>query len=104
MQLDREVFARGRLIAKPFGKIPEPTIFTGIHRLGLDKKRDGLIYIPSGYDPKKPTAMAVMLHGAGGDAEHGISLIRHLADEGNVILLAPISRGVSWDIISSDSF
>ncbi|MEJ7682241.1 MAG: alpha/beta hydrolase-fold protein [Segetibacter sp.] len=45
-----------------------------------------------------------MLHGAGGDAEHGMSLIRHLAGEANLILLAPKSRGDSWDIISYDRF
>lgn len=104
MQINREVFARGRLIAKPAEKSYENTFSTGLHSLGLDSKRDGLIYIPPGYDPGKPTPMAMMLHGAGGDAEHGMSLIRHLADEANIILLAPISRSGSWDIISYDRF
>ncbi len=104
MQIDREAFARGRLGAKPVGKDPKQTVLPGLQALGLDYKRDGLIYIPPGYNPATPVALAVMLHGAGGDAEHGMSLIRHLADDANIILLAPISRGPSWDIISFDRF
>ena len=104
MQINREVFGRGRLIAKPVEKTPENLFSTGLHSLGLDRNRDGLLYIPSRYDPNKPTPMAVMLHGAGGDAEHGMSLISHLADDANIILLAPFSRSASWDIISSNRF
>lgn len=33
-----------------------------------------------------------------------MSLIRHLADEANIIVLAPISRSSSWDIISFNRF
>lgn len=104
MQIDREAFARGRLIARPGKKIVEKSFSSGLHSLNLDKNRDAIIYIPAGYDAAKPTPLAVMLHGAGGDAEHGMSLIRHLADEANIILLAPIARGASWDIISFDRF
>ncbi len=104
MQIDREAFARGRLIARPGEKVSKQIVSPGLQPLGLDRKRDGLIYIPSGYNPSAPAPLAVMLHGAGGDAEHGMSLIRHLADEANLILLAPKSRGGSWDIISCDRF
>jgi len=104
MQPDREAFTRGRLTAKPGKKIAGQITQTGLQALGLDNKRDGLLYIPPGYNSDKPAALAVMLHGAGGNAEHGISLIRHLADDGNIILLAPVSRSSSWDIISYDRF
>jgi predicted esterase len=104
MQVNREAFAHGRLIAKPGNTIGEKTFSPGLQPLGLDHKRDALIYIPSGYDQEKPTALAVMLHGAGGDAHHGMSLIRHLADEANIIILAPMSRSGSWDIISYERF
>ena len=104
MQINREAFARGRLTAKPGKEIAEQTVLPGLQALGLDNKRDGLIYIPPGYNPTTPTPLAVMLHGAGGDAQHGMSLIRHLADAANIILLAPISRSGSWDIISYDRF
>jgi phospholipase/carboxylesterase len=46
----------------------------------------------------------VMLHGAGGSAEQGLSLLRGYADEQNIILIAPASRSYSWDIIASDAF
>ncbi|WP_242689315.1 alpha/beta hydrolase-fold protein [Pedobacter sp. SYSU D00535] len=45
-----------------------------------------------------------MLHGAGGTAEHGISYLRKYADELNIILLAPVSRDYSWDIIADEGF
>lgn len=104
MKTDREAFALGRLIAKPAKTMSENTFSPGLQAIGLDSKRDGLIYIPPGYNPNKPAALAVMLHGAGGDAEHGMSLIRHLADDAGIILLAPMSRSGSWDIISYDRF
>ncbi len=104
MQENREIFARGRLVAKPGIKTGQNTFSTGLQALQLDPKRDALIYIPPGYNPATPTPLAVMLHGAGGDAQHGMSLIRHLADDANIILLAPISRSGSWDIISYDRF
>ena len=39
------------------------------------------------------------LHGAGGDARSGISDVLDLADEAGLILLAPESRGRSWDVL-----
>jgi phospholipase/carboxylesterase len=43
------------------------------------------------------------LHGAGGNAAHGISYIQEYADANNIILLSPASHDYSWDIIASDS-
>lgn len=45
-----------------------------------------------------------MLHGANGNAEHGLSLLRAYADEYNIILIVPVSRDYSWDIISRNFF
>lgn len=104
MQINRQAFARGRLTAKPGIQVSGLPVSPGLQALGLDDKRDGLLYIPPGYNPATPAPLAVMLHGAGGDAQHGMSLIRHLADAANLILLAPISRSGSWDIISYDRF
>ncbi|MDP9391852.1 MAG: phospholipase [Actinomycetota bacterium] len=39
------------------------------------------------------------LHGAGGDAEAGLALLRPLAEERGLLLLAPASRGATWDAI-----
>jgi predicted esterase len=40
-----------------------------------------------------------MLHGAGGDSEHGLSFLQEFADESNLILVAPESRRNTWDVI-----
>jgi predicted esterase len=71
----------------------------GLHRLGIDRARDALLYVPSGYRADRPAPLAVMLHGAGGDAPHGLSLLHALADAANVVVLAPPSRRDSWDVI-----
>jgi phospholipase/carboxylesterase len=55
--------------------------------------------VPKTYIDEKPSPLAVMLHGAGGDAYHGLSLLRDVADANNLLLLAPVSRHGSWDII-----
>jgi predicted esterase len=39
----------------------------------------------------------VTLHGAGGDAEAGLALWQPLADVHQLVLLAPESRGSTWD-------
>jgi phospholipase/carboxylesterase len=41
----------------------------------------------------------LLLHGAGGDARGGLSLLQGFADESNLILVAPDSRGRTWDFI-----
>ena len=71
----------------------------GAQRLGLDAARDAWLYVPAGYTPGRPARLAVMLHGAGGRAEYTLSLLRPLADESNLILLAPQSRAATWDVI-----
>lgn len=77
---------------------------TGVQPLQLGSMRDGFIYIPNGYTYDKPTALAVMLHGAGGMADHGLDLLMPYADDHHMILLAPASRGETWDIIARGSF
>jgi phospholipase/carboxylesterase len=42
------------------------------------------------------------LHGAGGDARSGISHFLHLVDAAGVVLLAPESRGRTWDVLVGD--
>jgi len=40
-----------------------------------------------------------MLHGAGGESRHGLVLLQALADQAGLVLLAPDSRGPTWDVI-----
>jgi phospholipase/carboxylesterase len=104
MLTERDLFKKARLIAQPGTKLPDPMAPTGLHAFQLDKQRDGLLYVPPGYATNQPAPLALMLHGAGGDAEHGLSLLRPLADAAHIILVAPVSRSHSWDIINFDRF
>lgn len=89
--------AQGRLLARP--KRPTGTAKIGLQPLGLDGKRDGFLYVPTGYKADRSAPIVLMLHGAGGNAAHGLAPFRDLADASGVILLAPDSRGPTWDII-----
>ena len=100
----RDTYNTGRLTARPKSVPPTQAFSTGVQSLGLASRKDGLLYVPVNYAPSRPAALAVMLHGAGGNAEHGLSLLRGYADEQNIILVAPASRLGSWDIIAGDAF
>ena len=88
---------QGRLLARP-GQPAGPAPL-GLQPLGLDGPRDGLLYVPAGYQPDRPTPLVLMLHGAGGNAHHALDPLRHLADAAGLILLAPDSRRQTWDVI-----
>jgi phospholipase/carboxylesterase len=75
---------------------------TGLQPLGLDAVRDALLYVPKTYDPARPARLAVMLHGAGGNADGGLRLLQRWAEDRRVILLAPASRGRTWDAIRGE--
>jgi phospholipase/carboxylesterase len=88
----------GRLLARPAppdAKAPP----AGLRQLGLGTGRDGLLYVPAGYESTENAPLALMLHGAGGDARSGISHFLDLADEAGLVLLAPESRGRTWDVL-----
>jgi predicted esterase len=66
--------------------------------------KDSLLYVPQQYSADKAAPLALMLHGAGGDAHHGLSYLQSYADTHNIILVAPASREQSWDVITSRGF
>jgi phospholipase/carboxylesterase len=74
------------------------SIGRGEHPLDLEGGRDGLLYVPRSLQPGLPTPVAVMLHGAGGTAD-AMRFSFALADEFGVPVLAPDSRGRTWDVI-----
>jgi|SRR5579884_28528 len=91
------VAAEGRLLARAapvVGSAPR-----GLQRLGLDTRRDGLLYVPVDYEPSRPAPLVLMLHGAGGSAQHGLHPFQGLANRYGLILLAPDSRDSTWDVI-----
>jgi phospholipase/carboxylesterase len=92
---------QGRLAARPRPSLQAVTTApaAGQQRLELDAGRDGLLYLPAGYRADRPAPLALMLHGAGGNGQHGLSLLLDLADEAGLILLAPESRRQTWDVL-----
>lgn len=70
----------------------------GEHRLGLGGERDGLLYVPPA-SSGRPAPLALLFHGAGGDARMALELLVPLADDAGLILLAPDSRGATWDVL-----
>jgi len=85
--------ARPERIAGPGAAKP------GRQPLGLDGRRDGAILVPDGLDPAKPAPLIVALHGAGGIASHIVDLVAPQAQQHGIIVLAPESRGQTWDVI-----
>ncbi len=90
-----------RLTARP--GVPTEPGKAGFKHLRLRNKRQGLLYVPE-TAIGKPTALVVMLHGAGGNAEQGLGLLNDLANQAGFILLAPESQKTSWDIISDSRY
>jgi len=92
--------AGGRLTARP--GTPTGTITLGEQPLSLGDGRDGLLYVPVGYLAAKPAPLVLMLHGATGSARGALRPFRQLADEAGLVLLAPESRGTTWDAIRNE--
>lgn len=89
--------SKGQLLSRP--KSSTATVTLGLHPLRLDEQRDGFIYVPKTYRVDRPAPLVLMLHGAGGNAEGALKILRHLADPFEMILLAVDSRRQTWDII-----
>lgn len=98
--LDALAAGQGRINARPAeaAEAVEPGS-AGQQPLGLDERRDGLLYVPDGYDPARPAPLILMLHGAGGTGERALARLRRLADGRGLILLSPDSRSQTWDVL-----
>ena len=87
----------GRLQARP-----APTTSAGppgLRPLRLGAARDATLYAPPAVAEGRLLPLAVLLHGAGGHAEHGLGLLRHAADAAGLLLVAPASTGRTWDVL-----
>lgn len=88
----------GRLRARPaVGSSGTGPI--GLRPLVLPAARDGYLYVPATYRAIRPAPLVLLLHGAGEDARDGLALLREQADEAGLVLVAPNSRGPTWDVI-----
>src|SRR6478609_7423451 len=83
----------GRLTARPRPNVG--TSAEGDQPLGLDRGRDGVLRLPP--TARGPLPLFVMLHGAGGSGQGVIRRVAQAADEAGVAVLAPDSRGSTWD-------
>ncbi|WP_210479330.1 alpha/beta hydrolase [Naasia sp. SYSU D00948] len=81
--------------ADPAEQFPGP----GTHALGLDPERDALLHVPAGIQQDRAAPLVVSLHGAGGDAWAGVALLQGQGDGRGLLLLAPASRGSTWDAV-----
>jgi phospholipase/carboxylesterase len=92
---------RGRLVAR-VPKTPPPAAppASGRTPLGLGAEgRDGLLYVPA--ERPTPAPLLLLLHGATGSAQGVTSRLDVFkrADELGFVVLAPDSRGRTWDVI-----
>jgi phospholipase/carboxylesterase len=92
--------AGARLTARPpaVGAVmahPEP----GVRVLDLGPGNQVLLRVPPGTGDGAPVPLVVTLHGAGGDARAGLAPLVAPADAHRLLLLAPASRGSTWDVV-----
>jgi phospholipase/carboxylesterase len=87
----RAAAAQGRLTARPAKTLEERSRAVGRRRLGR-----ALLYVPPAGDARQ---LVVVLHGATESAEDAFALFRPYADQAGLILLAPKSRGTTWDLV-----
>ena len=86
----------GRLSARP--RTDVKTSATGKIMLGLNTDRDAVLQIPKSAG-QSPLPLLVMLHGATQSAEVMFRYLGATPDEAGVVVLAPNSRGTTWDAI-----
>ena len=84
-----------RLSARPTGRIAAPATSGA---LGLAEGRDAILQLPSAA-AAGPLPLLVLLHGATGSGAGMLRRVGAAADEAGIAVLAPDSRGGSWDAI-----
>lgn len=88
----------GRLTARPGASPPIAARF-GYVPLGLDSpQRDAWLYTPKAASAGTPMPLLVMLHGSGDSARGIAEEIAPQAEARGFALLAPKSRGATWDL------
>jgi phospholipase/carboxylesterase len=90
-----------RLTARPHDS--RKSYFSGRITLGLDSARDAILQTPK-FQPNSNFPLLVFLHGAGQSAEEVLDSLGSAPEEAGVAVLAPNSRGKTWDAISSGGF
>jgi phospholipase/carboxylesterase len=89
----------GRITARPRPGVT--TTASGSRTVGLGAARDGILHLP-GQPATAPLPLLVLLHGAGGSGAGILRRLASFADEAGVAVLAPDSRGTTWDAVRGD--
>ena len=79
---------------------PANTLAPGDYTLGLDTPRDARLHVPPGYDPAHPAPLVLGFHGAGAQGYDWNHTVQPATDAIGAVLLAPDSRGATWDGIT----
>ncbi|MDQ3764460.1 MAG: phospholipase [Actinomycetota bacterium] len=88
---------QGRLAFRPQPPVAH-SARPGLRAFDDDGAPLGLVYAPP-YADNGPFRLVLLLHGAGGSARQGIELMLPVADEHRLLLVAPKSRLLTWDVI-----
>lgn len=86
-----------RIRSRP--KVPELSINAGTWALGLGTDRDGFLFVPQSYNPERPIALVLALHGAGGSGLEALQFLAPYAEASEFLVLAPDSRLATWDVM-----
>lgn len=92
----------GRLSFRPRATGAELEACDGPLGAGTATGRDGVLYVPETAEPGAPVLL--FLHGAGGNGRRELRVVLAAADRYGVVVVAPDSRGPTWDIIVSRQF
>jgi predicted esterase len=92
---------RGVLTARPTEGETAGDARPGLQWLGGPENRATALYVPNGLDPSRPAPVVVLLHGAGGQAMDILPLMQALADDRKFLIVAPQSKGATWDVIGA---
>ncbi|HEX6418998.1 MAG TPA: hypothetical protein VFZ77_10900 [Acidimicrobiales bacterium] len=100
---DEAHLARLSFRHRPVAPARRPPGGGGDGPLGLDRGRDGVLYVPDTAEPGAP--VLVFLHGATGTGRGHLRAVLGAADRYGVVLAAPDSRHpATWDVIAERRF
>jgi phospholipase/carboxylesterase len=96
-----EGWSTGRIGARPASPSRIAAV-RGEQPLGLGR-RDGVLYVPDGYDPSRAAPLLLVLHGAGGSGARALRAMQPYADRYGIIVVAPDSARRTWDLIAFET-
>lgn len=89
---------QSHLQARPGAPTVDDARAPSFRGLGLDRRRDAILYTPGGVDWSKPVPLIVALHGKGGGNYDSFSWFKPYANEHKFLILSPASRKETWDV------